>query len=82
MEIVQHTVRNSGVCGKKEIRKWECVNHVARRLGTELKNLYKNTVIEVRGGKATKKKITLGGKSKFAVKVIERLQYYFTESIK
>lgn len=75
-----NAVKESGVYGEKQIEKWECVNHVAKRLGTGLRNLCKQTVIKVGKGKSTK--TILGGKNKLTGKVIENLQFYFGLSIK
>lgn len=43
---------NTGPYGAEhQIVKEECVNHVSKRLGTGLRNLLKQTAVEVIGGK-------------------------------
>lgn len=55
-----------------EVEKAECVNHVAKRLGTSLRAL-KNT-----GGKG---KSSFGGRNKLTDAVIDSLQYYYQVSL-
>ncbi|KAK8372313.1 hypothetical protein O3P69_019807 [Scylla paramamosain] len=64
------------------IEKWDCTNHVAKRLGTGLRNLRKDTYIEVNQSGSRKRRSVLGGKNKLTDKVIDRLQHYFKISIK
>lgn len=72
---------NTGPYGAEhQIVKEECVNHVSKRLGTGLRNLLKQTAVEVIGGKRKRK--TMGGKNKLTEHVITRLQHYFGISVR
>ena len=64
------------------IEKWDCTNHVAKRLGTGLRNLRKETYIEVGQSGSRKRRSVLGGKNKLTDRTIDRLQHYFKQSIK
>lgn len=57
-----------------EITKEECINHVAKRLGTALRSLVKE---------CSKQKITLGGKSHGSLKetTIKKLTKYYRNAI-
>lgn len=59
---------------KVPIEKQECVNHVAKRLGTGLRNLVKD---------CAKKKITLGGKAHGSLKgtTIDKLTKYYRNAV-
>lgn len=68
-----------------EMAKEECVNHVSKRFGSRLRKLKDTEVTEVpvksKPGKTRKKK-TLGGKSKLTDKVLEMLPYYYGQAIR
>ena len=61
-----------------KIRKEECINHVAKRLGTRLRKL-KNETVEVKETKSGKsyKRSLLSGKHKLTDAVIDKLSWYF-----
>ena len=59
------------------VEKHECLNHVGKRMGTQLRNLVKQKSKE-------KPKVTLGGKGfgKLRPEVIGKLQKYFTKAVR
>lgn len=66
-----------------EIEKEECVNHVAKRLGTRLRKLKKETFVETTTTTGKSRKMsTLGGKNKLTDEVIDRLTGYFGKAIR
>ena len=67
----------AGPYGKDcKVVKAECVNHVAKRLGTGLRALKKT-----RGGAQKGKAATMGGRHKLTDTVIDHLQHYFQVSL-
>ena len=64
------------------VQKEECVNHVARRLGTRLRKLKQDdfTVITTKSGKKMKRSVLRGAK-KLTDIVIESMQRYFKKAI-
>ena len=64
------------------ILKWECINHVAKRLGTGPRNLRKEIYVEVLQSGKKRKKVCLGGRNRLTDKVIDKLQHYFKQAIK
>ncbi|KAK4316439.1 hypothetical protein Pmani_012403 [Petrolisthes manimaculis] len=69
------TVKKMKPYGEIEIEKEECINHVAKRLGTALRDLVSNIA---------KQKITLGGKIKGCLtnEKIKKLTKYFNYAIR
>ena len=67
----------------KKVIKEECVNHVAKRLGTRLRALKKTTAVEkvTKTGKKLKSS-ALGGKDKLTDFVITKLTEYFGNAIR
>lgn len=75
---------NEGPYGKgkeNRVEKWDCINHVAKRLGTALRNLCKSTSTTWVDNNNKKRKTTLGGRNKLTDATISRLQHYFRVSI-
>ena len=71
----------AGPYGKEhQVKKEECVNHVAKRLGTGLRTLKERTVVQGEGKK--RRKQILGGRSKLTEPVITRMSYYFGVSVR
>ena len=64
------------------VQKEECVNHVAKRLGTRLRKLKLDdfTVITTKSGKKMKRSV-LGGAKKLTDNVIKSMQRYFKKAI-
>ena len=74
--------KESSYGGDKLILKWKCINHVANRLGTGLKNLCKETYVKVLQNGKKRRKSALGRRNILTDKVIDRLQHYFKQVIK
>ena len=78
----------TGPYGKeKPVAKAECVNHVAKRLGTSLRNIKRTRTMDddSDSGEPSKKKsrpTSMGGRHKLTDTVIDHLQYYFSVSLK
>ncbi|MPC10112.1 hypothetical protein E2C01_002740 [Portunus trituberculatus] len=82
-KVVKGSNNGEGPYGKEHvIEKWDCINHVAKRLGIGLRNLRTDTYIEVGKDGSRKRRSVLGGKNKLTDKTIDRLQHYFKQSIK
>jgi hypothetical protein len=65
------------------IEKAECVNHVAKRLGTRLRKLKKDSFVEKRTATGKMRKMsTLGGKNKLTDEVIDKLTGYYGIAIR
>jgi hypothetical protein len=61
----------------KKVEKLECINHVAKRMGTRLRNLVtKNRYTKCKDGKS------LGGKGRLTEKLINKLQGYYAQAIR
>lgn len=71
---------NDGPYGRDLQVKEECVNHVAKRLGTGLRNIKQTAFQAVQGG--AKRRKTLGGRNRLTDNVIDRLQYYFHVAVR
>ena len=79
-----------GPCGEaRPVMKAKCMNHVAKRLGTALRNLKKCKILYVDSSEdddveppKKRKKPGMGGKDKLTDNVIDHLQIYFTVSLK
>ena len=67
-----------------KIYKEECVNHVAKRLGTRLRKLKKEYTEDrfAAGSGRTYKRSLLGGADKLTDRVIEKLSTYYTNAIR
>ena len=75
--------QGQGPYGEVNIVKVECVNNVAKRLGTGLRNIKTLNIGDVDSDEQPKKKQRSGmrGKDKLTNMVIDHLQYYFPVSL-
>ena len=75
----------SAICDNVDylVEKEECVNHFSKRLGTRLRNLKKEYVIETmtKTGRTMKKSV-LGGRGKLTDTTIHNLGRYFNKAIR
>lgn len=64
------------------VQKEECINHVAKRLGTRLRKLKQEdfTIITTKSGRKMKRSV-LGGAKKLTDSVIQSLQRYYKQAI-
>ena len=73
-----------GVYGEdRPVKKEECINHVHKRMGTALRKLKDETVIQYTNKKGEEKtKKLFGGKDKLTVEVMKKLQDYYQDAIR
>ena len=68
-----------GPYGEKKVTKEYCVNHYSKRLGTALREVVKQPVTNVGGGRRVR---TLGGRHRVTGDVIKKLSSYFTKAVR
>jgi DNA-binding MarR family transcriptional regulator len=70
--------------GDTVITKHECVNHVAKRLGTHLRQLKKDNLVERRAKEkdGRPRQVSIGGSGKLTDACIDRLQGYYGKGIR
>ncbi|KAK4320391.1 hypothetical protein Pmani_008742 [Petrolisthes manimaculis] len=79
---LQQINKNQGPYINHQIVKDECIKHVHKRMGTELRKLVQVTTMDYETKGGTKKKKVLSGRGKLSEPVMEKLQSYCGNAIR
>lgn len=71
-------VTNLKPYGDIQVHKEECINHVSKRLGTQLQKLREKSKVTT---SCRRKRSTLGGRNKLTDKVLEKMPFYCGQAV-